>query len=61
MQALLKLASRPHQQILGNPRPSKGSISEVAVPPFRRRVVRYDKHDVVVAIRAGISPGDGTE
>ena len=61
MQAFVKLASGPHQQIFGNPQPSKCSIRQVAVLSLRRRIVGYDKHDVVVAINAGISPSDGTE
>jgi len=61
MEAFLELASCPHQNVLGNTQSAQRAIGEVAPLLLPWGFVRNDNHNVVVAIRAGISPGHGTE
>jgi hypothetical protein len=49
------------ENVLGNTRSAKRSISQDALLHLPRGCVRNNNHDVVVAIQAGMSPGHGTE
>jgi hypothetical protein len=49
------------ENVLGNTQSAKRSIGEVALLRLPWGCVWNDNHNVVVAIRAGISPGHGTK
>src|ERR1039458_246712 len=61
MQAAIELAGGPNQHVGGNPGAPERNIGSAAAAEFGWRVVRHDDHNVVVAVRPGVSPGNGTE
>ena len=57
----IELAGGPNQHVGRNPGAPERHIGGATATEFRRRVVRHDDHEVVVAVWTGVSPGDGTE
>ena len=61
MRTAIELAGGPNQHVGRNPGAPERHIGGATATEFRRRVVRHDDHEVVVAVWTGVSPGDGTE
>jgi hypothetical protein len=49
-----KTGFRPHQHIGSRARPPHRLIRQTALSLFRRCIVRYDNHQIVIAVRTGL-------
>src|ERR1039457_2972136 len=61
VQPAIELAGGPNQHVGRNPGAPERHIGSATAAECWRCVVRHDDHNVVVAVRPGVTPGDGTE
>src|ERR1035438_2077322 len=59
--ALLKVRTGAYEHVGGGPRAPENFIGQAASPAFRGSVVGHYNQQIVVAVRASVSTGDGAE
>src|SRR5439155_4921645 len=61
MRPRVKPSARAHDRINGRSDAHRHTVSKAAVSPLRRRFVRHDNEQVVVAVRPVVAPRGGAE
>ncbi len=61
MKLLSKVAGLIDEHVAGNTKIADGAVASAAAEQMRGSVVRHDDHEVIVAVRARVSTGNGAE